>query len=247
MMNSSAKLIEIIKLELKASGMTYAALAEKLGMAESSVKRMLAVNTKGDISLTKIDAICQALKIDFVELARRVADAQELVTELTIEQERSVVADPELMLVAICVLSLWTLEQIVSMYRLSEAQCIGLLTKLDRIGFIELRPLNRYTLKLAKTFKWQPHGPVMQFFREHAVQDYFAGGFNQASEGLLLVHGQVSAAAAPLFLERLQRLAQDFSNQHLIDQKLKPSQREGYTLLLAMRQWDFAAFEALKR
>jgi DNA-binding Xre family transcriptional regulator len=247
MKNSSHQLILEIKSELKASSMTYAMLAQKLGMAESSVKRMLAANTKGDLSLGKVDAICRALKVDFADLARRVADSQELVTELSLEQERSVAGNQKLMLVAICVLSLWTLAQITEQYRISETECIGLLARLDRIGIIELRAQNRYALKLAKTFKWRPHGPVMQFFREHAVMDYFSGGFNEASEGLLLVHGQVSTAAAPLFLERLQRLAQDFSNQHLIDQKLKPEQREGYTLLLAMRQWDFAAFEALKR
>jgi DNA-binding Xre family transcriptional regulator len=46
-----------------------------LGMAESSVKRMLA---RGDMPLSRVDAICRALKIDFAELARRVADAQPL-------------------------------------------------------------------------------------------------------------------------------------------------------------------------
>ena len=246
-MNSSHSLILEIKRELKASGMTYALLAHKLGMAESSVKRMLAANTKGDLSLSKVDEMCRALKIDFAELARRVADSQPLVMELTLEQERSLVGHQKLMLVAICVLSSWTLEQMTTEYRISVAECIGLLARLDRIGIIELRPMNRYTLKLAKTFKWRPHGPVMQFFREHAVLDYFAGGFDTASEGILLVHGQVSKAHAPELLERLQRVAQDFANQHLADQKLKPEQREGYTLLLAMRQWDFLVFKMLKR
>ncbi len=246
-MNSRHQLTLEIKRELKVCGMTYAVLASKLGMAESSVKRMLAANTKGDLSLSKVDAICRALKIDFSDLARRVAESQPLITELTLEQERSLVGHQKLMLVAICVLSLWTLEQMTTQYRMSTAECIGLLARLDRIGIIELRPMNRYTLKLAKTFKWRPHGPVMQFFRENAVQDYFSGGFDSASEGLLLVHGQVSKAHAPEFLERLQRVAQDFANQHLADQKLKPEQREGYTLLLAMRQWEFSVFQALKR
>jgi transcriptional regulator with XRE-family HTH domain len=246
-MNSSHQLTQEIKRELKVCGMTYAVLASKLGMAESSVKRMLAANTKGDLSLSKVDAICRALKIDFSDLARRVAESQPLITELTLEQERNLVGHQKLMLVAICVLSSWTLEQMTTQYRMSMAECIGLLARLDRIGIIELRPMNRYTLKLAKTFKWRPHGPVMQFFRENAVQDYFSGGFDSASEGLLLVHGQVSKAHAPEFLERLQRVAQDFANQHLADQKLKPEQREGYTLLLAMRQWEFSVFQALKR
>jgi hypothetical protein len=100
---------------------------------------------------------------------------------------------------------------------------------------------------LAKTFRWRPHGPVMSYFREHALLDYFSGGFDGAGEGLLLVHGSVSRALAPAFLERLQRVAQDFSQQHLADQKIPEPEREGYTLLLAMRRWEFEAFTNLHR
>jgi hypothetical protein len=145
------------------------------------------------------------------------------------------------------VLSQWTLEQITGYYRLSEAECIKYLAQLDRIGIIELRPLNRYRLKLAKTFRWRPHGPVMHYFRDHVVLDYFAGGFDGAAEGLLLVHGSISRAIAPSFVERMQRLAQDFAQQHQADQKLGEKDREGYTLVLAMRSWEFAAFTQLRR
>ncbi|MDZ7938587.1 MAG: helix-turn-helix transcriptional regulator [Rhodoferax sp.] len=243
-MSTSADLVKALKKELKSAQMTYADLASALGMAESSVKRMLA---KGDMSLSRIDEICRALKLDFADLARHVADNQPLLAQLTHVQESSVVADKKLLLVAICVLSQWTLEQITSTYRLTEAECIKTLAQLDRIGIIELRPLNRYRLKLAKTFKWRPHGPVMDYFREHALLDYFSGGFDGAGEGLLLVHGSVGRSLAPAFLERLQRVAQDFAQQHLADQKLAPTDREGYTLLLAMRRWEFAAFTDFHR
>lgn len=243
-MSSSADLIRILKQELKSAQMTYADLARALGMAESSVKRMLA---KGDLSLSRIDAICRALRLDFADLARRVADAQPLLAQLTEAQERAVVADKKLLLCAICVLSQWTLEQIIQTYRLSEAEAVKALLQLDRVGIIELRPLNRYRLKLAKTFRWRPHGPVMNFFREHALLDYFSGAFSGPDEGLLLVHGSISRSLGPMFMERLQRLAQDFAQQHLADQKLPESQREGYTLLLAQRSWEFEAFSALRR
>ena len=36
----------------------------------------------------------------------------------------------------------------------------------------------------------------MNYFREHAVLDYFSGGFDGAGEGVLLVHGSVSRALA---------------------------------------------------
>jgi hypothetical protein len=202
---------------------------------------------KGDMPLTRVDAICRALKIDFAELARRVADSQPLLKELTLEQERAVVKDQKLLLLAICVLSQWTLEQIVAAYRISEAEAIGYLVQLDRIGIIELRPLNRYRLKLAKTFRWRPHGPVMDFFRENVVLDYYRGGFDGPAEGLLLVHGSIAKSLAPGFLERLQRVAQDFAQQHQTDQKLSPKEREGYTLLLGMRNWEFELFHRLRR
>lgn len=243
-MSTTADLVLALKAELKSARMTYADLALALGMAESSVKRMLA---RGEMPLSRIDAICRALKLDFADLARRVADAQPLVAEMTQAQEQAVVADKKLLLVAICVLSQWTLEQITSQYRLSEAEGIKYLAQLDRIGIIELRPLNRYRLKLAKTFRWRPHGPVMSYFRENALVDYYAGGFDGPGEGLLMVHGAISRALAPAFMERMQRVAQDFAQQHLADQKLAEADREGYTLLLAMRRWEFAAFTVLRR
>jgi hypothetical protein len=243
-MSTTRDLVVAVKQELKALNMTYADLAQALGMAESSVKRMLA---KGDMSLSRVDEVCRALKLDFAELARRVADAQPLLQLLSPEQERAVVADKKLLLIAVCVLSQWTLEQMTGAYRLSEAECVKYLVQLDRIGIIELRPLNRYRLKLAKTFHWLPHGSVMQYFREHALQDYFNGGFDGEAEGLMLVHGSVSKAIAPAFVDRLQRVAKDFAQQHQADQKLLSKDREGYTLVLAMRRWEFEAFAHLRR
>jgi DNA-binding Xre family transcriptional regulator len=243
-MSTTADLVAALKKELKSAQMTYADLAKSIGMAESSVKRMLA---KGDMPLSRIDAICRALKTDFAELARRVADSQPLLKELTLEQERAVVADKKLLLCAICVLSQWSVEQITTAYRMSEAECIKHFVQLDRIGIIELKPLNRYRLKLAKTFRWRPHGPVMDFFREHVLLDYYRGGFDKPGEGLLLVHGSVARSIAPAFFERIQRVAQDFAQQHQADQRLPESEREGYTLLLAMRNWEFEAFTRLRR
>ena len=76
-MSTSADLVAVLKKELKSAQMTYADLALALGMAESSVKRML---SRGDMPLSRIDEICRALKIDFADLAKRVADMQPLLS-----------------------------------------------------------------------------------------------------------------------------------------------------------------------
>jgi len=243
-MSTTQALVDRIKAELKSAGLTYAQLAHALGMAESSVKRMLA---RGDMPLSRVDEICRVLKLDFSDLARQVADSAPRRRELTLEQERAVVSDRKLLLMAICCLSQWTLEQIVATYRVSEAECIRYLAQLDRLGVIELRPLNRYRLHVAKTFRWRADGPAMRYFRKEVLADYYNGGFDGEGEMLTLVHGEIGRSLALLFNERLQRVAHDFAQQHLADQRLPPDQKRGYTVLIGMRSWLFAAFRDLRR
>jgi len=87
----------------------------------------------------------------------------------------------------------------------------------------------------------------MDFFRENAVLDYFGGTFAGEDETMLLVHGSIAPSLAPSFVERIQRIGQDFSQQHLQDQRLGPNKIEGYTLVLGMRKWELPAFAALRR
>ena len=71
---------------LKVAGITCADLAQKLGMAESSIKRIFA---KADMPLSRIDDVLRVLKMDFAEPARKIADARPLHRELTLAQETS--------------------------------------------------------------------------------------------------------------------------------------------------------------
>ncbi len=243
-MSTTQALIVELKRQLKAAGLNYAALARALGLAESSVKRMFA---RGEMPLSRIDAICQLLGTDFGELARTLAQARPARQQLTPEQEAALVADPKLLLTALCALSQWTLAQITASYTLGETECIACLAQLDRLGVIELRPHNRYRLRLGKTFRWRPDGPVMAFFRQRVVADYFAGGFDGDDELLMIVHGQIGAAQAPQFNERLQRLAQDFAQQHLADQRLPAADKRAFTVLIGMRAWHFSGLTHLLR
>ncbi len=244
-MASTQSLIELIKSELKAAGISYAELARELDLSESSVKRMFA--SGGEMPLSRIDEICRVLHCDFADLSARLGRSKPALQQLTVEQERAVVAEEKLLLVALCCLSQWSFEQIVAAYRISEAEATQALVQLDHLGIIELRPLNRYKLRLAKTFRWRPQGPVMQFFREDAVQDYFSGGFDGDGELLMLVHGQLGHGMARELVERLQRVAEDFARQHMADQKLPDAEKRAFTLVLGMRHWLFERLRHMLR
>jgi transcriptional regulator with XRE-family HTH domain len=244
-MSSTQSLVALIKAELKGQGLSYAELARELGLSESSVKRMLAPG--GEMPLSRVDEICRVLKLEFAELAGRLAAQAPELRELSLEQERAVVASPVLLLVAICCLSHWALEDVLARYRVSEAEAVAALAQLDRLGVIELRPHNRYKLKVAKTLRWRPQGPVMQFFRERVMADFFAGGFDGDGELLTLVHGEFGAGHARELAERLQRAADDFARQHLLDQKLPPAEKRPYSVVIGLRSWVFEAFRDLER
>jgi hypothetical protein len=87
----------------------------------------------------------------------------------------------------------------------------------------------------------------MQFFRAEVVPDYFRGGFDGEGEQLMLVHGEINPRVAQVFNERLARIAGDFAQQHLADQRLPEEQKRPFTLVIGMRSWLFGPFRDLRR
>ena len=52
---------------------------------------------------------------------------------------------------------------------------------------------------------------------------------------------------ARVFNERLQRVAHDFAQQHLADQRLPTEQKRPFTLLIGLRSWLFAGLRDFRR
>ena len=133
-MSSPDMLLDVLRAELRAAGITYKMLAERIAMSESSIKRMFG---QKDMTLSRLAQICQAAGIALEDLLRRAADARPQADTLTLVQENALVNHPRLLLVAICCLGNWSMEQIVETYRLTEAECIGLLVELDRLAIVD--------------------------------------------------------------------------------------------------------------
>jgi transcriptional regulator with XRE-family HTH domain len=61
-MAQSTALVDVLKRELRARGVTYAQVARKLRLSEASIKRMF---SKRDFTLKRLDEICQLTNADF--------------------------------------------------------------------------------------------------------------------------------------------------------------------------------------
>ena len=243
-MTHTAALVDILKRELKVRGITYANLAPRLQLSEASVKRMF---SRRDLTLKRLDEICRHAQIQFSELARAVVRDETLISHLTLQQEKEIVADRKLFLVAVCALNQVTFDQIVETYDISPAECVQLLARLDRLRFIELLPGNRIKLLVSRTFAWLPDGPIQRFFNDQAHNEFFRSRFNRPDEFMLVVNGMLSKGSGADVVSRLKRITREFSELHTDDSRLPLEERSAMTLLVAVRPWQLAAFTELRR
>jgi len=243
-MTTTSGLVEVLKRELRSRGITYAQVARKLSLSEASVKRMF---SRRDFTLKRLDQVCQLTQGEFSDLAQALARDEKLLSQLSLEQEKEIASSIKLFLVAVCVLNHVDPDQIVALYDISKPECIQLLLKLDRVGFIRLLPNNRIRLMVSRDFTWLPDGPIQRFFKQHAHSDYFRSRFDRPDEHMVAVNGMLSRASSAVIIERLKRTAREFSELHNNDLKLPPSERSAMSLLVAIRHWELQVFVDLRR
>ena len=243
-MAHSEALVEVLKRELRSRVVTYAEVARKLNLSEASVKRMF---SRREFTLKRLDQVCQLTHSDFSDLARTLNREERLIAQLTQEQEKEIASSIKLFLVAVCVLNHVAPEQIVEIYEISQAECIQLLVKLDRIGFIRLLPGNRIRLLVSRDFAWLPDGPIQRFFKQRAHGDFVRSRFDHPDEYFVAVNGMLSSSSRATIVARLKRVAREFSELHNDDVRLPPSQRLNMTMLVAIRHWELQAFTEWRR
>ena len=243
-MAESSTLVESLKRALRARRISYAQVAIVLDLSEASVKRLF---SRGGFTLERFEQICRLAGTSMMELAREADRGKDIVSQLTLEQERAIMRDRKLLLMAVCVLNNLSLDAIVGTYAITKAEGIRLLLELERIRFLELLPENRIRLRVTHTFTWLPNGPIQQYFKAKAQNEYFRAHFDGAGETMLLVNGMLNAAGSSLMLSKLRRLANEFAEMHENQKHLPLGERRPCTLLLAQRPWELEDFRELRR
>ena len=66
---------------------------------------------------------------------------------------------------------------------------------------------------------------------------FFDSDFAGDNELMILLNGRLSAASSAVLIEKLKRLAREFSDQHAEDAHLPANERPPMSLLLACRPW----------
>lgn len=243
-MSEADQLIAALKKQLKNQGMTYRDVAHALKLSEPSVKRLFA---SGRFTVERLVQISNLLGYTLAELSKEAQAGQARLSSLTEKQEREVVSDTKLLMVAVCTLNHWALDEIVEYYKLSEPECIKYLLQLDRLRIIDLLPGNRIRLNVARDFDWLPSGPIRKYFSSKGMNDFLTSNFNNDGETMNFVHGMFTDQAQAQILEELRKLRQRFAELHESSLAAPLAKRSGLGLLLAFRRWEPVDFAKLRR
>ena len=243
-MTEADQLISTLKKQLKSQGMTYRDVARALKLSEPSVKRLFA---SGRFTVERLVQVSNLLGFTLAELSREALASRMRLSTLTEKQEREVVSDPKLLVIAVCALNHWTMDEIVELYKVSVPECIKYLLQLDKLRIIDLLPGNRIRLNVARDFDWLPSGPIRQYFRSNGLNDFLKSDFSRTDEMMTFVHGMFTDQALAQIMDELRRLRKRFAELHEESLSAPLSKRHGVALLLAMRGWEPADFARLRR
>lgn len=244
-MTETQRLIRELKKQLKGHGIQYQDIAAALGLSEGSVKRLLAEGSQ--ISLERLSAICQLIGLEMGELFKLASQAEKGLDALSFEQEKQLVANKGLLLVAVCVVNGYRFEEILSQYQFSEPELIQQLVALDKLGVIELLPANRIKMKISPDFRWVPGGPIQCFFQQQVQNEFFHSYFSADDEKLVMSSGLMSLPSNHKLQHKIQKLVDEFYAGCKADEVLDLNDRHGTSMVIGLRRWTFPLFDDLLR
>ncbi|WDT85533.1 helix-turn-helix domain-containing protein [Alteromonas sp. 009811495] len=235
---------DTLKQCLREQRITYKQLAQTLNVSEASVKRNFSLQA---FTLEKLEQICECLHLSLSELFQLSQKQQEKISQLSEEQELKLLANPKLLLAAVCVRDGWRFDEIISHYNIEKVEGIKLMTTLDKLKLIELLPNNRYKLLIAQDFRWIPGGPLAKFMENEVMVKFMAPKKNEPWMFRSYLRGRYSPSSVAIIQRRLEQLRQEAAKLSSEDNALPIEERQHIGLLMAMRPWEPSLFENMRR
>ncbi|MDA8404661.1 MAG: helix-turn-helix transcriptional regulator [Desulfobacteraceae bacterium] len=243
-MSQTTQLLSTLKKCLKAKGVTYRQLADKLHLSEASIKRLFSEQT---FSLKRLEEICDVLDLNFYDLAKISADALDGPSVLTFDQERVLSENPKLLTFFYLLLNGREPDSIVQDYDISETESLQYLLQLDKNKLIELYPGNRVRLLTQKNIIWRKNGPMRTLYEKKITDEFLSAPFDLAEERMRFENGKLSDGSISIMLKKIDRLFKEYNELTEIDKALPHEKSRNAGLMIAFRPWVFSMLEKHKR
>lgn len=239
----TAGLVETLKKLLKARGATYRDLARALGLSEPSVKRLFSERT---FTLARLEQVCAFLEVDFFEVAKLARGATVAVDQMSVAQEAALAADPKLLGVFYLAFNDWQLDDILERYHLTRAEALRLLLRLDRLGLVEVQPGDTIRLRVPRSLRLRPQGPIHRVHGHDVIASFMRADFAAAGGRFRFEFRELSRASFELLQRRIDRLGVEFNELAELDSYLPSDQRTTIGMALGIRPWTMSLVTGLK-
>lgn len=153
------ELFELLKAVLKARGMTYAGLADRLGLSEPTIKRIFA---ERDCKLSRMTEICAALDLTLDDLMAEANRIEIRPTQITDRQEAQLAENRPAFHLFLLLLDGMTVAAIQKQYALEANRIFELGIALEKMELAEVLPSNRIRLTVQSPVDFRRDGPLHQ-------------------------------------------------------------------------------------
>lgn len=121
------------------------------------------------------------------------------------------------------------------------------MAKLDRLKMIQLLPDNQYKMLIAQDFHWIPNGPLEKFMEINGINKFMASSFTGGNSFRFYIRGTYSQTSISIIERKLNQLKKEIALLNQEDATLPLAHRQHIGLVLAMRPWELAQFNALRK
>ena len=242
-MSMRVEIVLELKRALKETGHTYQAVARQLKLSVPSVKRLFST---GDLSLARVDLMCELIGIPLPVLIERAVERRTPENQMTLSQEKEITGDPKLFMLTWLILGRTPYEKILRGYQFTRAEAQRYLIRLDRLKVIELQPANRVRILINRRFSWIRGGPVQRYIHQTLLKEFLANRFGESSDEFFF-HGD---AVTDIGLTQLKRVLQNATRECMEimeHDRTAPQPRSGAAFVLALRPWEYGGFTQWQR
>ncbi|WP_192178146.1 helix-turn-helix domain-containing protein [Mesorhizobium amorphae] len=154
-------IFEALKRTLKAKGLTYRMLAERMGVSEPTVKRIF---HERNCKLDRLVEICTAAEVELENVLGAMNRGPGPANHVAPEIERKLASRPALLFVFIMLSEKFTPEGIMRSQGLSEASMFLYLRDLEELGLVALGRGLSTRLLVETPIQWNFEGPLRPLF-----------------------------------------------------------------------------------
>jgi hypothetical protein len=162
---------------------------------------------------------------------------------LSMEQERALAENINLLIGFHLILNGWNFDQIKSAFDWSEPEVIKIFTTLDKLKLVALQPENKVKILTANNIRWRKDGAVRKCHEKLAFTEFLNDRFNNKDQLLDFEILELSPASSSILKRKLQLVLKEINDLAAMDYMLKSSEKsekKSTGIMLAMRPWVFS-------